>query len=93
MADTNAVPGGKSLAPREGLGMWWQRKKVTDETELIVGGPHAAVTVSHRTEAARGARGSAHPAAPSGDPGEVESDRGQLPSRFLSSRASDTSLG
>lgn len=61
--------------------------------KLIVGGPHTAVTVSHRTEASRGARGSAHPAAPSGDPGEVESDREQLPSRLPSSRSSDTSLG
>ena len=32
MADTNAIPGGNSLAPREDLGTWWQRK-VTDETE------------------------------------------------------------
>lgn len=61
--------------------------------KLIVGGPHTTVTVSHRTEAARGAGGSAHPAAPSGDPREVVSDVGQPPSPFLSSRASDTSWG
>lgn len=61
--------------------------------QLIVGGPHAAVMVSHRTEAARGAGGSAQPAASSGDPGEVVSDTGQLPSRFPPSTASDTSWG